>query len=68
MNNSNPIEIHRGFDEALIKFWHSDENRPFARVFADELRVFEEHIEVYSRDYPYPILIVKEYDWWREAE
>lgn len=63
-----PLEIHADLDEALIEFWHSDEIRPFAKVFADELRVYEEYIEVYSRDYSYPILVVKEYDWWREAE
>jgi hypothetical protein len=63
-----PLEIHKDFDEALIEFWHSDENRPFAKVHTDELRVYEDRIEVYSRDYSYPVLIVQEYDWWREAE
>lgn len=56
---TNPLEIHRNFDEALIEFWHSDETRSFARVFVDELRIFEEYTEVYSREYPYPILVVK---------
>jgi hypothetical protein len=63
-----PLEIHKDFNEAVVEFWHSDESRPFAMVHTDELRVYKEYIEVYSRDYTYPILIVREYDWWREAE
>lgn len=63
-----PLEVHKDFNEAVIEFWHSDEVRPFARVVADELKVYEDYVEVYSRDYSYPILIVREYDWWREAE
>lgn len=60
---SKPLEVHADLDEAVVEFWHSDENRPFATVHADELRVYKEFVEVYSRDYSCPILLVHEYDW-----
>ena len=45
--------------------WHGGETRPFATVYADELQVYEEFVEVYSRDYDVPILIVHEYAYCR---
>lgn len=64
---SEPLEIYDDFDDSLIEFWHSDEIRPFVKARADELRIHLEYAEVYSRDYSYPILVINEYDFWREA-
>lgn len=60
-----PLELHSDLDESLVEFWHGGETRPFATVYADELRVYEEFVEVYSRDYDVPILIVREYAYCR---
>jgi len=64
---SEPLEIHKDLDEEneIVEFWHSDEIRPFAEVYANELRIYEDYIEVYSQDYPHPILTVHEADWWK---
>lgn len=54
------------FDEGEIEFYHSDETRPFLVVYADTLKIYDDRVEVYSRDYPTPIITVYEYDYWRE--
>lgn len=61
-------EILEGFNEGFVEFWHSDENRPFMRIATDTLKIYEDRVEVYSRDYPYPIATVIEYGFWKEIE
>lgn len=63
-----PLEIYKDLDEALIEFWHSDETEPFIKIYADKLSFYSDYVEVYNRDYTNPILIVKEYDFWRKAK
>jgi hypothetical protein len=63
-----PIEVLRDFHEGEVAFWHSDETSPFLTVRLDMLKIYDDKIEVYSRDYKHPIAIVYEYDFWKELE
>ena len=57
--------VFDGYDERVIEFWHSDENRPFLRVSVDKLVIEEDlFVQIYSRDYDHPIAVVEEYDYW----
>jgi hypothetical protein len=58
--------IFSDYNEALIAFWHSDENRPFATVVADTIILYEDGcIEVYSRDYAAACATIWEWDYWK---
>jgi hypothetical protein len=61
------IEINE-FDEEEIGFWYSDENRPFLKIFVDKMIVYDEKVEIFSRDYDYPIATIVEYDFWKTIE
>ena len=64
-----PEEIHEGFDEKFVEFWHSDENRPFMSIATDTLKIYESgRAEIYSRDYEYPIAVVCEWDFWKQRD
>lgn len=61
--------VFDGYNEAVVAFWHSDENRPFLEVAVDTLIVQEDGgIEIYSRDFEHPIVCVLQYDYWTLAE
>lgn len=51
-----------------VEFWNSDESRPFMKVWADQLIIKEDRIEVYSKDYIDTIVIVNEYDFYTYYE
>ena len=58
-----------GYNEAIVAFWHSDENRPFLEVAVDTLIIQEDFsIEIYNRDFEHPIVCVLEYDYWTLVE
>lgn len=62
------------FDEdgqsAKFEFQHSDETRPFLVCEeVDSMRFVDDGhcIEVYNRDYKYPIFTVHEWEFWRQV-
>jgi hypothetical protein len=61
-----PIDIFEDFDEGEVAFWHSDETSPFLTIRLDTMKIYEDKVEIYSRDYEHPIAIVYEYDFWKE--
>lgn len=48
----------------LIHFQQSDENSAFLSVRCDRIEMYEDHVEVYDRDFDNPICTVHEYGFW----
>jgi hypothetical protein len=55
-----------GYDEAIVYFWHSDENRPFLTVAVDTMVLYDNGcVQIFSRDYAEPIITIWEWDYWK---
>jgi hypothetical protein len=67
-NESYPY-VFTDYNDAMVAFWHSDENRPFLTVAVDSMVLYDNGcIQIFSRDFAEPvapIATIWEWDYWK---